>query len=519
VLTEANHLTTTMPDNNPNAQFVHRLSLVENDLLDPIADRSSLVDFNRKWGTLVDDLKSAIEADTIDSTTISMAHDIAQRVSNVVQTFLDLDILSEQLMSSLLLETSSIVDAPPSPSTSDPNPSLLVEAPLPNTHTRKSLPSYIESSYRWLLDNLHDPYPSTRLRNSIAKDTASVRKDIDGWFIDARKRMGWNALRRLHFNNKGADIVDAATQFFIGDGPRRATENPNINLEFVAIETRAKALYSDKFFQSDLAVKLDTVVADLTLSMKARAKDEQRRRKLLKKNDDQVIHPSSSYPSPKRSTGSSSPSPLPWVSDDDMETAPSQSISQSSRKRRAASTELDPECGNHSNKRNRFVGRYRSVFLIPDFLIYFRTEASSRNRDTEFVTGLPSPASSTHESLLTSDNAPTSVSTSSSATANISSRKRRLSDADGQNAPKRPRNHLAGPRLQAVSDPMPFSSALLTASEFDGWFHTHCENPNPDLSTPLEIELYDFAKPFQENQLTNMMQYRKICTTLSLAGY
>src|SRR6267154_3600149 len=38
-----------------------------------------------------------------------------------------------------------------------------------------------------------------------------------------------------------------------------------------------------------------------------------------------------------------------------------------------------------------------------------------------------------------------------------SSRKRRLSDADADGPPKRPRGVLAGPRVHAVSDPLPRS--------------------------------------------------------------
>nr|AAB22022.1 A42 mating-type factor beta 4-1 gene product [Coprinus cinereus, Peptide Partial, 44 aa] [Coprinopsis cinerea] len=44
----------------------------------------------------------------------------------------------------------------------------------------------------WLKDNWYNPYPSPQVRSSIAKQTGASRKDIDAWFIDARKRIGWN---------------------------------------------------------------------------------------------------------------------------------------------------------------------------------------------------------------------------------------------------------------------------------------------------------------------------------------
>lgn len=78
------------------------------------------------------------------------------------------------------------------------------------------------------------------------------------------------------------------------------------------------------------------------------------------------------------------------------------------------------------------------------------------------------------------------------------SRKRRLSDADTQGAPKRPRNLPVGPRLHAVSDPLPMSSALVEASSFDDWFKVNFDLPSltatEDELVPsgcLEVELFD----------------------------
>nr|AAB22023.1 A42 mating-type factor beta 1-1 gene product [Coprinus cinereus, Peptide Partial, 44 aa] [Coprinopsis cinerea] len=44
----------------------------------------------------------------------------------------------------------------------------------------------------WLKDNWYNPYPSGEVRTQIARQTRTSRKDIDAWFIDARRRIGWN---------------------------------------------------------------------------------------------------------------------------------------------------------------------------------------------------------------------------------------------------------------------------------------------------------------------------------------
>jgi hypothetical protein len=119
----------------------------------------------------------------------------------------------------------------------------------------------------------------------------------------------------------------------------------------------------------------------------------------------------------------------------------------------------------------------------------------------KFATGLPSPLSSSddlsdhrtsdsHELTSTPENAPAAPSSSAA------SRKRRLSDADGQPAFKRPRGLLRGPRLQAVSDPLPMSSAIEEASKLDSWFLPF-DIPSPvtaeelDPSVPVDIEFFN----------------------------
>lgn len=114
------------------------------------------------------------------------------------------------------------------------------------------LPSYIQSAYVWLLDNLHNPYPSKQIKESIAKTSGSSVKHIDGWFTDIRKRMGWSKMKRVYFQNRRKPLVDAATSFF--------REKGNLLLELMheltAMEVSAKGLYAGKFSESGMLSKV-----------------------------------------------------------------------------------------------------------------------------------------------------------------------------------------------------------------------------------------------------------------------
>lgn len=506
-----------------DAHFAHRISEVEANLLNPILDRASLAAFNDQWLSLVDDLQEALEADSLNISTVSMAHDLAHQVPIVMQTFVDLETLSEGLMSSLDLEASSILGLPAADRAATPSPSPIIHPRRSSTPTnftaknKTSFPSYIEPSYKWLLNNLHNPYPSKNTRDRIAEDTGCARKDIDGWFIDARKRIGWNDLRKTWFSNKRIDIVEAATEFFL---PSQSTVNPGPERiysplhrsAFAEIESNAQELYSMKFSQSDLAVQLDMAVKDMTPEMKEQAKDEERRRRRLEREAQRSMAVSS-YPSPERSLSPSpelapqSPAPSQNESDHTV------TFSRQSRKRRSASVEHD-DPADGPNKRSRYTVPCDTK--PPTLLTYFVRITLSN--DLSFPSGLPSPASSVHISL-TSDESDVLVPSLSVKIPTVplvtSNRKRRLSDSDGQGPPKRPCNIPAGPRLQAVSDPMPFPSANIMASEFDGWFQKHFDHvttstEESESSTPLEVELYDCSTFNDENQLTSVVQYRKV---------
>ncbi|KAG5647785.1 hypothetical protein DXG03_008508 [Asterophora parasitica] len=420
-------------DDELNAQFLLRISQVEKDLLEPIIHRSSFDELNRRWVTLLNDLRTAIDSKLLPDSTVTLAHALANRMLKTVQSFMDLEMLAEQLMASLLDDTSSILNLDP------PTPASRPSNPPPGAF------SYIKPSYEWLLENIHDPYPTTRVRDGLARKSGAARKDVDNWFIDARKRIGWNALRKSSFSNKRVDIVDATTRFFIQDDPKRPLD-PTIEYELIAIKKAAKDLYVDKFSESALATKLDVAVKTLTPQTKAEAKAEQLRQLQLKKDRQP-------YPSPVRSPEPTRLSPVPH-NDEDSVAAP-QSISLTSRKRRSSSSEPQESCDDSSADRPM----KRS-----------RLDASNLSSEA-FPIGLPSPVHLVDEPLqavVDGESNPTVSSVPTAAPA--PSRKRRLSDSDGQGLPKRPRNLPVGPRLQAVSDPLPLSSALFDVSAFDGWF-------------------------------------------------
>ena len=246
------------------------------------------------------------------------------------------------------------------------------------TVVNKMLSPYIKSAYEWLLSNLHNPYPSVETREVMARESGSPRKDIDSWFIDVRKRIGWNKLRLKHYSNKRSKIVEAATRFFKEapqlslNGPTGIDPKANHDSEFKSIEDCVRKLYSDKLFEIESATKLDGTGRDL-MPKKARVQAEEVHCRQVKKSrttkDRRCL---SAYPSPEhsperspeRSCESSVTSPLP-IPD---------TTSATSRKRRNCDrdpAELDAEDRrDEPQKRSRYIFSGFTILKIPIDILF-----------------------------------------------------------------------------------------------------------------------------------------------------
>ena len=194
------------------------------------------------------------------------------------------------------------------------------------------MPTYIRPAYTWLLNNLHNPYPSKETKATIAEESGSSLKDIDNWFINVRRRIGWNKLRSKHFENKRSLIVNAATRFFkevpqmlhASTAPSSGIDpKTNYESEFESIEKTARDLYPQKLFETPLATKLDESGTDLMSEARDRAQVEcsevQRGAEEL-----QCLH---AYPTPERSPERSPEASASFLPIQDI-------IPASSRKRR-----------------------------------------------------------------------------------------------------------------------------------------------------------------------------------------
>ncbi|KAF9015625.1 C-terminal domain of homeodomain 1-domain-containing protein [Cyathus striatus] len=336
--------------------------------------------------------------------------------------------------------------------------------------TNGSFPRYLSPSYQWLLENLHNPYPSKDVRDVIARDAGCSRKDVDSWFIDARKRIGWNALRKSRFQNKRSDIIDAAHRFFIEDDPKRPLPS-DVELQFATIQMLARDLYSEKLMESALAIKLDVAVKDLTSNKKQQYED-------LRLNGDKndvkrtsyLLNP---YPSPEQSPQARS---ISICSSTD-----SNSLVKSPRPKKRRTKSFNSDVTEKPNKRLRLDE------TLPPY----------------FCTGLLSPTPSVEDITEISENLTSDISLfaspqESSFVCSSSRRKRKRSEVDSSPSCKRLRNDPPTVQSQVVSELPQFPECFLRDTPFGALFESASKIPSAsfdelDPTRSYEIDFFDYS--------------------------
>ncbi|PPQ63795.1 hypothetical protein CVT24_004337 [Panaeolus cyanescens] len=170
----------------------------------------ALVDFGHSWSELQMSLEIAMEGGTVEDEVVHLAHHVFTAIEVLAARFLELEEDIETFTEIRQAEISNMIS------------DLSLEDGLSQTGRRQSIdssnrasnPPYLVEVHKWLMNNLHNPYPNKQQKKLLAESTSSSVKDIESWFISARKQIGWTRLCAESFNNKRAAIVRAATCYF-----------------------------------------------------------------------------------------------------------------------------------------------------------------------------------------------------------------------------------------------------------------------------------------------------------------
>lgn len=257
-----------------NDDLIQWLLLAETDFLDALqGGPQTLASFQQTLSELLGVLSAARETGNVGDKTLYLAHSVASRISKIASCFLDIrrgenystaqlqrdcDAMLHQMAA---LDLNANANSLQSDNSNDTLSSCSYSGtPIPSTE--RPSPPFPAAAYQWLLDNLHNPYPTAEVKARIAAASSCQVSSINSWFINARRRIGWTTLCRERFSHCRADMIDAAYRALVEDDPHRMLP-PELRHSFMEMKVATESLYSSTFTRSAFAGDLDAIVKDM----------------------------------------------------------------------------------------------------------------------------------------------------------------------------------------------------------------------------------------------------------------
>ncbi|KAF9567035.1 hypothetical protein CPC08DRAFT_814550 [Agrocybe pediades] len=208
-------------------------------------DGSSLDSFLCTWTTFCTTIREHHQ--TLKQDTIAAVHSVTSVIDAIASSLLALHDETERLSQETSADISDIL-------AKEMNQLYIQdEGQGDDLHSQEVYPPFVHLCYGWLLSNLHHPYPPKEVRNHIASQAGTSLKDIDSWFLNVRKSIGWNTLRKTRFPRnqdamlKAADsILNKGSLFnnsFVAALPCEIKVDEELRLEFARIVDKANSLY------------------------------------------------------------------------------------------------------------------------------------------------------------------------------------------------------------------------------------------------------------------------------------
>nr|AGS09402.1 a1 homeodomain mating type protein [Heterobasidion araucariae] len=487
-----------------------RLLRAEQQLLDAVVEGPhALKSFYDFWTSLGHEIEYAIRHRTLGPEIYSIVEVVSARIQILATEFLDTHLemhsLTDDFMSELgdtlsrfgLSEDLSLPVISDDQNHSEETQSFTLATPHPLSYA---------STYDWLLDNLHNPYPSPDIKSQLAQAHGLSPKAIGTWFKQVRQEIGWSTLSGEIFSGSRSKTKHAASLAYLSPDPdlpeniMHAFRVVRDKLERLPISSRTPGQDAGSADAKTLN-KLESMRNQVVDGTSVREEIDREIEHLRRKGKEAEPSPSSPLPLPESSLSIPASPFTPDASDEEEDTTPPPPVAGCKRRLDSA-TEMSSDghifSGDRPVKRSRTDKTNLSSSLelpqtrLPHNLpppIQEPTPLPSHRR-------LPAPPNV----IETTERPPSPVP--------CKSRKRRLSGADlPRPEPKRPRGVIQEPRAHAVSDPPPagLEADTLESLLFDAngaeFFSTHHHTrtnvePQPPQMVPIDVPTISTNDPY-----------------------
>ena len=224
-------------------------------------DDKSLEAFSQEWSQLRDDIKSIKAARRLDDHTALLLSEVSRAIESAMLCVLESGVMLQESL------THSITDFIQNIPFDDPSAASLYSQAIAPCHLlfsdppssaipkilgqQKLLDSY---AYPWLMQNIHDPYPSSRQTRIISDISDTSAAQVELWFQEVRDSIGWSKLSHDFFAGSVSATIAAARRVFL-------ERDKNISFDIVFAFTTVKAFAETLFLECPALErkKVDTV--------------------------------------------------------------------------------------------------------------------------------------------------------------------------------------------------------------------------------------------------------------------
>ena len=236
------------------------LAVVSND------EESSQV-FSQEWSQLAQDIASVEIAGQLDDDTACLLSQVSRAVENIANCMLESGAILQEAQTCLTSEF--IHDIPSNPS---PHPQAIAPYHPLFSNSPSMTPSILGQqklldsyAYRWLMQNIHNPYPSSVQTRIMSDASGTSTAQVELWFQEIRDSIGWSKLSHNLFAGSVNATVAAATRVYL---ERDKDISFDIVFAFKVVKASAETLFSEhpalqgKNAKTALAQANPTVVMD-----------------------------------------------------------------------------------------------------------------------------------------------------------------------------------------------------------------------------------------------------------------
>ena len=210
-------------------------------------DEESLKLFSQEWSQLAQDMASIKVAGHLDDDKALLLSQVSRAVENIANFMLESGTILQETQ---ILSISDLIQDVPSdpPPIKLPHPQVIAPCHLLfSNHPFSTTPSILGQqklldsfAYRWLMQNIHNPYPSSVQMRIISDVSGASTAQVELWFQEIRDSIGWSKLSHNFFAGSIDATVAAARRIYLEC-------DKDISFDIVFAFTTVKALAETHF--------------------------------------------------------------------------------------------------------------------------------------------------------------------------------------------------------------------------------------------------------------------------------